>query len=386
MRKHVWILLSIFALATSLPGCAQVVKGAPPPVEKAPNQNRILVPSAGFAGGILTGYVIGPDNNPVPNAPVSLNGGTLMGEVIGDPEKKEEKRPSTSGGPWMHTGDTSVGGPGLFRDWQNTALDFCKRKANPGAVAAASGGSGAGKASIDWGDLTNSGTAASPQWGGFTNPAGGFVVCIPPGTKEVQVSSGGDRAAGGAVSVLISLDQPSAGQAPYDPPFFCGRGEHFDLNGAFPRATAEQDGKVSAMAVAMALGPSGQALSTVECSNNLHPGTAKLSITDGTSHVREFQTHIFQFVDGALDRNQLLGGQPADFWYDVQMGPEEAGKSLCVNVTVAGPVVLTKHPAHRFQLNGDGRARISGKIRATHVAPGSTVPFDIHAQFLECGE
>lgn len=384
MRTHVWRFLTILALAGSLPCFGQVLKGSRPAEEKAPSPNRLLLPSSGFRGGILTGYVIGPDNQPVPNAPVAVNGGMLMGEVIGDPVKKDEKQPSTRGGPWMPSNQfgPEYGRPESFTDWQRTALDFCK--AGPGATQNNPGPPD--KASFQWSSSQPAGgSAASPQWGGFSNAAGGFIICVPPGTKDLRVSPGGEGESGGAVSVLVALDQPST-QVPSAPPSFCNPGQQFDLNGAFPRATAEQDGKVSDLAVAMAISPTGQALSTVECSNSLHPGPVKVSLTDGTSHTREFQTHVFQFIDGALDQSQLLSGQPADFWYDLQMGPEEAGKSLCVSVTVAGPVVLTKPPAHKVKLDGDGRARLSGKIRATHVAPGATIPFVIHPVFSECGK
>jgi hypothetical protein len=428
MRKYGWVLLAILALVTSLPCAAQVLKGSKPPVEKSPSPNRLLLPSSAFAGGVLTGYVIGPDNQPVPNAPVAVNGGMLMGEVIGEPIKKDEKQRSTSGGPWMPSNQfgPEYGRPGSFTDWQTTALDFCKQgphqiinpgppgtaaTVNPGPPTTTAGGNPGppdtnpgppDKPSFQWG--SQGGTAASPQWGGFTNAAGGFIVCVPADAKNLQVSTGGDSSSEGAVSILIGLNQLSArpglydppyhnrdksygGDDWYDPPFFCGRGQRFDLNGAFPHASYEQGGKAGEMPVAMALNGDGKtALTTVECSNNLHPGLARFSITDGTSRVREFQTHIFQFIGGNLDRNQLMGGQPADFWYDIQMGPEQAGKSLCVAVTVAGPVVLTKPPAHKFTLNGDGRGRISGKIRATHVAPGSTVPFVISPHFSECGK
>ncbi|HXZ26860.1 MAG TPA: hypothetical protein VEG08_02555 [Terriglobales bacterium] len=376
MRLRVRILLSVLALGASLPASAQVLKGSKPAPEK-PNPNRLLLPSSAFAGGILTGYVMGPDNQPVANAPVSVNGGELMGEVIGDPIKKKEEQ--------RHEPPQSPSG-GSFTDWQRTALDFCK--AGPGANPGPHDGNPGppDEPSFQWSGRAATGEdAASPQWGGFTNAAGGFLICVPPGAKDLQVSTGGSEG-GGAVSVLVALDQPSVSQLPSDPPSFCSRGAQFDLNGTFPHATAEQDGQVSDMAVVMAIGPAGQAVSTVECSPGLHPGPVELSITDGSSHTREYHAHIFQFVDGALDREHLLGGQPADFWYEVQMGPEEAGKSLCVDVSVAGPVVLTKPPAPRVQLNGDGRGRISGNIQTTHVAPGSTVPFVIHAQFTECGK
>jgi len=377
MRMPVQALLSALVLAASLPASAQVLKGSKPAEEKPPNPNRLLLPSSAFAGGILTGYVMGPDNQPVANAPVAVNGGLLMGEVIGDPIKKKEEQ--------RHEPPQSPSG-GSFTDWQRTAIDFCKAGpgANPGPPDDNPGPPD--KPSFQWsGRAATGGDAASPQWGGFTNAAGGFLICVPPGAKDLHVSTGGSEG-GGAISVLIALDQPSVSQLPSDPPSFCSRGAHFDLKGAFPHATAEQEGKTSEVAVALALGPAGQALSTLECPPDLHPGPVKLTLTDGSSHTREYQAHLFQFVDGALDREHLLGGQPADFWYEVQMGPEEAGKSLCVNVSVAGPVVLTNPPAPQVTLNGDGRGRISGSIQATHVAPGSTVPFVIHAQFTECGK
>lgn len=408
MRTRLWRLLGILALASSLPCSGQVLKGSRPAEEKPPTPNRLLLPSSGFSGGILTGVVIGPDNNPVPNAPVTINGGVLMGEVIGDSIKKndqtsgpdDKKQRFRSGGPWIQPGgDTSFGPeygrPGSFTDWQRSAIDFCK--AGPAAAQANPGPPD--KPSFQWGDGHSAGgTAASPQWGGLTNAAGGFIICVAPNAENVQVkfvpgvSSEPPVVDTQPAPVSVPVRPPGTKQGLYDPPFydppfFCSPGQRFDLNGAFPHASYEQDGKAGEMPVAMALNTDGKtALTTVECSNNLHPGPAKLSITDGTSHVRDYQTHVFQFINGALDQTQLMGGQPADFWYEVQMGPEEAGKSLCVAVTVAGPVVLTKPPEQKVTVNGDGRARVSGKIRATHVAPGSTIPFVIHPTFSECGK
>lgn len=382
MRTHLGRFLTIVILAGSLPCRAQVLKGSKPAPEKPPSPSRLLLPSSAFAGGILTGVVIGPDNQPVANAPVAVNGGMLMGEVIGDPIKKKEERTEEKREP---------AGGGSFSDWQRTALDFCRAgvngaKGNPGPPDTNPGPPDnnprpPGKPSFQWGAAQpDGGSAASPQWDGSTNAAGGFLVCVPPGAKEVRVSL---PESGEPVSVPLS--PPGAPRSPSEPPSFCNRGQHFDLAGAFPHATAEQDGKISEMAVALALGPAGEALSTFECPSELQPGPVKLTLTDGSNRTREYHAHIFQFIDGALDRAHLLGGQPADFWYEIQMGPEEAGKSLCLNVTVAGPVVLTKPPAHRFKLDGAGRARVSGKIQATHVAPGSTIPFVIHPDFFDCG-
>src|SRR5262249_3953227 len=57
-----------------------------PTPQTAPPNSIILVPDAGFQGGVLTGVVLGPDDQPVPNTPVEVAGGvpaTLTGEVIG---------------------------------------------------------------------------------------------------------------------------------------------------------------------------------------------------------------------------------------------------------------------------------------------------------------
>lgn len=393
MRTQLWRFLTIFALASSLPCFGQVLKGSKPAEEGPASPNRLLLPSSAFAGGILTGYVIGPDNRPVANAQVTVNGGMLMGEVIGDPVKKEEKRPTTSGGPWMPSNQfgPEYGRPVPFSDWQRTAIDFCKAgpggsgnnpgppDANPGPPEGNPGPPE--RPSFQWETgQPAGGDSASPQWGGFTNAAGGFLICVPPGAQDVQVSLPGS-----GEPVAVPLSPPGATRSPSAPPSFCNQGQHFDLAGAFPHASAEQDGKTSDLAVVMAIAPGGEAVSTVECPPDLHPGPLMLSLTDGSNRTREYQAHIFRFVDGNIDHAHLVSGQPADFWYDVQMGPEEAGKSLCLQVTVAGPVVLTKPPARRFKLDGTGRARVSGKIRATHVAPGTTIPFVIHPSFFECG-
>src|SRR5258708_23595035 len=54
----------------------------------APPNSTILVPDGAFQVGLLTGVVIGPDDQPVANTPVEIAGGipaTLNGEVIGEP-------------------------------------------------------------------------------------------------------------------------------------------------------------------------------------------------------------------------------------------------------------------------------------------------------------
>jgi hypothetical protein len=46
--------------------------------------------------------------------------------------------------------------------------------------------------------------------------------------------------------------------------------------------------------------------------------------------------------------------------------------------------VLTEPPPAQLTVNGDGHSSIKGKIRATQVAPGSTVPFEIKLNVYDC--
>ena len=83
------VLLAVLSAFTS----GQVIKGSKP----APSGSSILVPNGAFPGGVLTGVVIGPDDQPVANAPVNVSGVpvTLTGVVIGDeqPQRPQPDHP-----------------------------------------------------------------------------------------------------------------------------------------------------------------------------------------------------------------------------------------------------------------------------------------------------
>jgi hypothetical protein len=53
---------------------------------------------------------------------------------------------------------------------------------------------------------------------------------------------------------------------------------------------------------------------------------------------------------------------------------------------IAGPIVLTQAPAQVIPVNADGLGKFSGKIRATQVTPGATVPFDLTPHIRVCGK
>jgi hypothetical protein len=62
----------------------------------------------------------------------------------------------------------------------------------------------------------------------------------------------------------------------------------------------------------------------------------------------------------------------------------QTGEKLCVEMHVAGPIVLVKAPPAVIPIDASGLGKFGGKIRATPVAPGSTVPFDLSPDIHVC--
>ncbi|HEX9256205.1 MAG TPA: hypothetical protein VF938_11690, partial [Candidatus Angelobacter sp.] len=77
--------------------------------------------------------------------------------------------------------------------------------------------------------------------------------------------------------------------------------------------------------------------------------------------------------------------QGATFEYDVQFAAP-LGEKLCVEMHVAGPVVLVQAPPQVIPMDANGLGKFSGKIRATQVTAGATVPFDLSPHIHVCGK
>jgi len=350
----------------------------PPATPKtAPPNSTVLVPETGFQSGLLTGVVLGPDDQPVPNTPVEIAGGvpaTLTGEVIGEPSPCPTDNPNChppSQKPDVSPVDctallqrvrTAMGGA-----QPSSAADQQPAGTPPSTTAAA--------------NLPGAPVAAGPAGGPgiVTDAAGRFALCVLPNAPGVNVNLPG----GNKVPIRVVQDLPSL---PNTPPESFQPGQRLTITGLVHDPRATQGGRTWQVPVVQAWSPNGQqVISTLKAPNALTPGPAQLSYTGGDGQRHEVQATIFKIVRAFLDRSQLHSEQGATFEYDVQF-LAQPGQQLCVKMRVAGPVRLVQEPPAVIPIDANGIGKFGGKIRAEGVTPGAAVPFDLNADIRVCGK
>ena len=346
--------------------------------QTAPPNSVILVPDNAFPGGVLTGVVIGPDDQPVPNTPVEIAGGvpaTLSGEVIGDtpcspndpkcqPQKPAEKpRPP-------------VDCASVLRKIREAASNPAAEQRRTRRICLAP----PTKMRQSTGPANQPGTAAGGGTNIVTDALGRFAVCMPPAAPQVDVNLPG----GTKVPIKAVGDQPAP---PNKPPDFFQPNQKISVTGAVsqiprPRRAA----RAWLLPAVQAWSPDGQKTITVfKMPQQLAPGPAQISFTGPDGQVHQFQGGVFKIIRAFLDRSQLHSNQGATFEYDVQFAAP-AGEKLCVEMHVAGPIVLVQAPAEIIAIDASGLGKFGGKIRATQVTPGATVPFDLSPHIHVCGK
>jgi hypothetical protein len=146
-----------------------------------------------------------------------------------------------------------------------------------------------------------------------------------------------------------------------------------------------QTGRTWLLPAVQAWSPNGQqVISAFKTPNDLQPGPAQLSYTGADGQIHQFQGGVFKIVRAFLDRSQLHSNQGATFEYDVQFAAP-SGQKLCVEMHVAGPIVLVQAPAETIAIDANGLGKFGGKIRAVQVTAGAVVPFDLSPNIHVCG-
>jgi len=338
-----------------------------PAPQPAPPNSTVLVPSNAFQGGVLTGMVIGPDDKPVPNTPIEIAGGvpvTLTGEVIGDQP------------PTCAAGDTSCG-PGQ----PQTPTGPQTANSTPPLVNCAKLMASSGQPT----SIPPTGFPAPPTTSAgsapvLTDAAGRFALCVAPNVPAVAVNIPG----GAKATVNAAANQASSllGQ----PPTFFQPGQVITVAGPMGNIVGTQNNNSWLLHTVGAWSPNGQqSVTTFQAPQQAQPGNLNLSYTgsDGQSH--QLQASIFKILRAYLDRSQLHSNQGATFEYEVQFAAQ-AGQNLCAEMHSAGPVVIVQQPAEVIPIDSAGLGKFSGKIRATQVVPGSTVPFELTPNIHVCGQ
>ena len=343
---------------------------APSTPQTAPPNSTILVPDTGFQGGLLTGVVIGPDDQPVPNTPVEIAGGvsaTLTGEVIGEPE------PCPPNDPKCQTEKP--------REPQRPPVDCTAVLRKIREAASAPGTSTPPVAeqtpasNLPAGTPGTAGNINTP--GLVTDAAGRFALCMLPNAPSVDVNLPG----GIKVPVKAVEGQPAL---PSVPPDTFQPGQKVSIIGVLRDPKATQGGRTWLLPAVQAWSPNGQqVISAFKTPNDLKPGPAQIAYTGGDGQRHEVQGTVFKIIRAFLDRSQLHSDQGATFEYDV-LFLAQPGQSLCVKMRVAGPVMLMNEPPPVIPVDASGIGKFSGKIRAVGVAPGSRVPFDLQADIHVC--
>ena len=397
----------------------------PKPAEPqpAPKGSVILLPEDAFAGGLLTGMVLGPDDKPVPNTPVEIEGGVpavLTGEVIGEePTKTTETKPPCGTpaaanrpdcAPPPKTGQPTV--PAVQKPGDCAALLRQARE----LLAKSGGGTdqiliglsqpavsnvreAAGQPSSQVREAANQPSMAAggglylnKNGGGMRTDANGrFAVCAMP---DVGKLAGSASNAGCPLcpptnpipkAEIPVLKESGKGSGTAKPPQFFQPNQRVSLIGLLSKPTMKQGGHTWLLPAVNAFSADGsQVQTTLKTPRELQPGPVDFSFFDRNGSPQSFTGGVFKIVRASLDRNKLRSNEGADFTYDVAFSPDMAGKQLCVDVGTTGPIVLAQPPPPQMQLNGDGNTTIQGKIRATQVAPGSAVPFAIKLNVFDC--
>jgi hypothetical protein len=354
---------------------------APTTPQTAPPNSTILVPAGGFQGGLLTGVVIGPDDQPVPNTPVQIAGGvpaTLTGEVVGDQPCSPNDPACGQQPPARQQPPQKQRPPGDHPQPGRPPLDCAAligQAAVPSPTPLPTPVPGQAAANTPAGAVTPTTVSNGP--GIVTDAAGRFALCMLPSVPAVSVSLPG----GTAVPVPAVQGQPSL---PTTPPSFFQPGQNVSIIGVLRDPKATQTGRTWLLPAVQAWSPNGQqVISAFKTPNDLQPGAAQISYTGGDGQTHQVQGTVFKIVRAFLDRSQLHSDQGATFEYDVLFG-SPSGEKLCVEMHVAGPIVLVKAPPTVIPIDASGLGKFVGKIRAIPVAPGSTVPFDLSPDIHVC--
>jgi len=351
-----------------------------------PPGSSIFLPDNAFNGGLLTGVVLGPDDKPVPNTPVTIAGGqpgVITGEVIGEePQPKKPPREVTQ------TGCPLCPPIGSIKDCDAIL------KGNVAAITNAAGVVIQGGDQPTKGVVVEGGTQPAINSvvveGGLqpgqvlTDDKGRFALCVKPDTKGVDVSLGD-----GSVKTSVPTAPPTPAPGKCDqPPEFFQANQRINFCKLVDKPTLTQGGNTWNLPGVIAASPDGkQVVNAVKTPRELKPGPATFSFFDRNGQPHTFTGGVFQIVNARIDRSKLRSNEGADFAYDLVFDTGTVGAmKLCINVTTTGPIVLTQAPPAGLTITGNGTSTVQGKIRATPVAPGSTVPFGITLNVHSCGK
>jgi hypothetical protein len=350
------------------------MSSAPAP---AVTPQAILMPERAFADGMLTGVVLGPDDQPVPDAPVQVAAGgvpgALSGEVLGDEPGQQSNPPvqgqSTPGQPASPAEKTATSknrgpGPGFLSCPPSNLMN---ERQIPSQSA---NGQGPANQSMP---ITH------------TDKFGRFALCVLPAAAKVSVNVPGVAASPATTAEVPVLKEPAGVRVLTEPPEFVQPEQKFTLSGLFPKGGFNQNGKQGYVPIAFATDASGShSISTIKVPRTLQPGFVSWTLSDPTGKQVNFHSGIFKILSASMDRSKLRSHQVADFDFEVLADPQTIPNGLCVDVEVSGPITIVQSPPTHISIDSSGHGKFGGKIQATPVAPGSTVPFGINTNFYGC--
>jgi hypothetical protein len=351
MRSSVRCLLAVPALLCVVLPSPMVASGpvtgaavlnpmaSPSTQQTAPPNSVILVPDNAFPGGVLTGVVLGPDDQPVPNTRVEISGGvpvTLGGEVIGEPlpcppnnptcqpEKPSEKPGEIVPGPPVDCASVlrkAGGDPTASTEMRKAGGDptasteMRKAGGDPTASTEMRKAGGDPTASTEMRKAGGDPTASTEMrkaggelsaWNGpITDAAGRFALCMLPNAPAVNLNLPG------SAKVPVTPVQGQIGAANKPPDFF-QPGQKISVTGSISEPKAIQGEQTWLLPAVQAWSPNGQqSITAFKTPNDLKPGPAQLSYTGPDGNLQQVQGTVFKIIRAFLDRAQLRSNQGA---------------------------------------------------------------------------
>ena len=406
LRRSVPFLFLLVFLLTPL--LVAPLRGADNP------QGTLLVPDHAFPGGVLTGVVLGPDDKPMPNAPVEIGGGvpiTLSGVVIGEepppskpkPDHPQPCQPDANGNlppgcpparPTRLPTLPAVNAPQDCAGVLQQAQQLLAQPTNQGVDHILIGLSQPSAAGIIGPSDSRTGQAGiigpsddrAAGGGIWISKNGGGTLTDAQGRFAVCVGSGGNaffKSIGGLKQETEVTEYKEGGVT--RTPTFVQPNQHINLHGMLRQPGLQQGGNTWLVPAVYSISGNGkQVITAFKTPRDLQPGPVKFTFTDPNNQPVEFTGGVFKVLSATLDRSKLRSQEGADFEYTVQMG--DGSVRPCVSVSVIGPVDLVQAPPREVPVDANGIGRFGGKIRANQVAPGSAVPFDIVPDITDCRE
>jgi hypothetical protein len=218
-----------------------------------------------------------------------------------------------------------------------------------------------------------------------TDSMGRLLIAVPAEADSISLAIAlGGGATGPTVNIPV-IKTPSAVPVAAEPtPAYTQPGDPIHRPADVVRVLAEQGGQAFDVPIAKTRSVDGhQVLSTFEVPAAIKPGPTTWWAIEPNGDAQEFQSHSYLVTRASIDSRSLRSSQETRFTYDLDFGHDARNRTVCAAVRTSGAVHLVKGPSS-VRINGSGKAKVEGTVRADRVAPGAALPFAINVSVRNC--